>query len=211
MDKPEKSITPKFKIGDIVKIKSYPSELVFKGHQDSQPPLMIVVGIEVESKQKRTHDEELGVRIADRIKYEVLWFDNRQSRFISKIMYEAFLIRDSEKVAASSLPKYEFGGVVLFKTAPLEKLKKKAAHSYIEKKSKPVTGNRTVYSILSFVCPSLILTTIKKNTNKSTHFENGEIKTVKPQTLVKVMWYNWKQQKYSEYELPMEALIFGSV
>ncbi len=201
----DKHPVPDFSIGDLVVIKSYPTKEVLKGEENNIPPIMVVIGIEIENKNKKIFDNELGLKIAERVKYNLIWFDSKKAVFVEKIMYESF-IKEVEEIK-SSTPVYDYGKVVRFKSVILEANKTKLAKSYSFNNEGERIENETYYSLLTYVCPDLVMSGIRQNNNKSTFNDFGKINKVLPTTLVKVMWFNSILQKYSEQELPLEVLI----
>ena len=218
----------KFNLGQIVSLKSYygkvdGKEILVAGDPQHLPPLMVITGIEIEDKKKVTHDKELGEKIAERIKYHVMWFDNKESVFVNKVLYESFLDADIIKSIVGNNVKpfqYKFGNPCDFKTAELEIKKKKISTSFISdnyskfkgqepkaNESKNERDQEKKEPLMSFVCPKLLCSAILKNPIKSTFDHNGDEKTIWPELLVKVMWFNYQQQKYSEAELPLECLV----
>ena len=117
-----KCIQPKYKIGDLVVVKSYPDISPLEGNPDLIPPIMVVVGIEIEGNKKKTYNNDFGLQISERTKYEVLWFDSNKSMFFSKIIYESFLKIKELKITAIQ---YRFGAVTRFKPSILELQKKR--------------------------------------------------------------------------------------
>ncbi|MCD8454603.1 hypothetical protein LNJ08_09360 [Tenacibaculum finnmarkense genomovar ulcerans] len=83
----------KFIIGDIVTLKTHPLLYGFKIKGDGKlvPPFMIVKEIYIEDKKKKTHSEELGKQIAERIKYTCVFFDDNKTEFKEAILYESML------------------------------------------------------------------------------------------------------------------------
>lgn len=197
-------LKPRFSIGDLVVIKSYPLTNPLIGEPLNIPPIMVVIGIEIENKNKKTHCKDSGEQIAERIKYEVLWFENKKSMFVSKWVYESFL---TSKELTSDEVNYEYAKIVNFKPTILELKKRKVTTSVVIEEGGTEKPQKTEYPLLTFVCPELVLTGVRKNDETTTFDDFGNIQKVKPSTLVKVMWYNHSQQKYSEFELPLEALV----
>lgn len=204
---------PSFKLGDLVVIKSYYADKsIVTGDPLHIQPIMVVTGIEIESKKKKTHDSEIGNQIAERIKYFVMWFDNAQSNFVEKIVYQSFLEQFDE--SKTDKINYKFGDVVRFRTASFEIKKKKESSSAIDTCYTKKAGNlddnektvNTLASLMTFVCPDLICSGIKLNENKTTFDDFGNLKKECSKQLVKVLWFNPNQQKYSEEYIPIECL-----
>ncbi|KJS07123.1 MAG: hypothetical protein VR77_02165 [Flavobacteriales bacterium BRH_c54] len=214
----KKHPVPKFSIGDLVVINSYPNTNPLKGDPLHVPPIMVVIGIEVENKNKKTHDNDLGIEIGERIKYNLLWFDNKNSKFESKLLYEKFIMlnKDVKKVNPFNYKTdYKLGCKVEFSTSKIELLKKKSSDSNISTTFKKSKGNyndniknvSSVNTLVTFACPDLIVTGGRSNELKSSHDDFGNKVKTYSEILIKVMWFNPNLQKYSEYELPQECLI----
>ncbi|GFD82072.1 hypothetical protein KUL118_49340 [Tenacibaculum sp. KUL118] len=142
----------KFSVGDIVTLKSHPLFKGFRIQGDTKlvPPLMIVKEILVENDKKKLFEEITGNKIADRIKYTCVYFDDNQCCFNELMVYEEFIkkfdslkieritekgeiVDDSDTIIneinsyyASPL-KYEFGKVVRFLTKKIEIYKKRSS------------------------------------------------------------------------------------
>jgi len=217
------NLNPKYNLGDLVVIKSYSSENPITGDPLSVPPIMVVSGIEIENSKKKTHDNNHGEQIAERIKYKLVWFDAKKSAFIEKIMYQSFLKKyssssdtDKKSTAEISHFKYEYGEIAQFKTLAFEiELKKKSVSesetkSYKNNSKKAdvflkITENTT--PLLPFVSPDFVMTSMRLNEEKDRFDDKGNATVIVPKRLVKVMWYNAQQQKYSEYEIAENCLL----
>lgn len=141
----------KFKVGDLVTLKSHPLFEVYeiKGDGKYVPPIMIVKEVLFEDRKKKTHDEITGYEIAERIKYICTYFDDNKSEFIEAHIYQSMLdgIKEikigrfddpkSTSVSRTNLvdevlryalkPEYSYSGVYYFKTKKLEVLKKRSS------------------------------------------------------------------------------------
>ena len=218
MNKKEESEKPKisYGIGDIVVIKSYPKAFPLTGDPLHIPPIMVVVGVEIENKKKKTHDNELGKQISERIKYNLIWFDNKKSDFVDKIMYQSFLepykpINDEIIIPEINFD-YRYGEVVSFRTTILELAKDKTSKNkndtkFIKGEMKDnVKEVDSITSLVTFSCPELVISGIRKNDKKDSFDDFGNKNKIYSEILIKVMWFNPNLQKYSEYELPQECL-----
>lgn len=215
-EKENKELEPKYKLGDLVVIKSYPETFPLNGDPLHIPPIMIVVGVEIENKKKKTHDNELGKQVADRVKYILTWFDNKKSDFVEKILYESFLEFYSEKHKEKEIPelnfKYEYGGISFLRTTPLELIKTKNSKNI--NNTKFISGGQkdnekeinSKTSLVTFSCPELVVTGIKKNDKKNSFDDFGNQTKFYSENLIKVMWFNPNLQKYTEQELAQECL-----
>lgn len=218
----------KYNLGQLVALNSHPGKLdgnetiMIEGDPLHVPPIMVITGVEIEDKKKKTHHSELGDKIADRIKYQVMWFDNKKSEFITKVLYESLL---KTKLGKSNLPKtgssinFTYGSVCKFSPSELEAKKRKTSTSVIENKyitqkdDKKNDNNKREQmreeSLLSFVCPSLTMTGIRLNKESKSFYPDGKLKSSTSEKLIKVIWFNYQQQKYSEAEIPQECLIMN--
>ena len=218
MNKKEESDKLKisFGIGDLVVINSYPKTNPLSRDPLHVPPVMVVVGIEIENKKKKTHDSELGIEIGERVKYNLLWFDNKKSVFVDKIMYQKLLKAQEVKAIDRFNYKtdYKFGGKVGFVTSKVELLKKKLSDSNVvtkfSKGKDKLADNKkdisSINSLVTFTCPDLVISGGRKNNNKDAYDDFGNKNKIFSEILIKVMWFNPNLQKYSEYELPQECL-----
>ncbi|MBE7698188.1 hypothetical protein [Tenacibaculum finnmarkense] len=221
-NKQEKEIV----IGDIVTLKTHPLLYDFKIKGDGKlvPPFMIVKEIYIEDKKKKTHSEELGEQIAERIKYTCVFFDDNKTEFKEAILYESMLekydkihiaklegVKKGEMVLKDVkckllieetrkyvIPEYSYGKNVFFRTKKFE----------IFKKSDPVKIQKntdTVQYIANDSSPDFILCGIKKNENTSDFYQNGDKRKMVSEILYKVKWFNANQMKFSDIYLPREC------
>ncbi|WP_373943203.1 hypothetical protein OEG92_08980 [Polaribacter sejongensis] len=119
-----------FIIGDIVTLKSHPlfKDKYIKGDGKLVPPFMVIKEVFYEDKKKRTHSEELGKEIADKIKYTCVFFDDNKTEFKDVILYNSMLSEypktstskkekeSKEKEITYYIDNYEFGKNVVFIT-----------------------------------------------------------------------------------------------
>ncbi|MCD8410579.1 hypothetical protein [Tenacibaculum finnmarkense] len=221
-NKQEKEIV----IGDIVTLKTHPLLYDFKIKGDGKlvPPFMIVKEIYIEDKKKKTHSEELGEQIAERIKYTCVFFDDNKTEFKEAILYESMLekydkiyiaklegVKKGEMVLKDVkckllieetrkyvIPEYSYGKNVFFRTKKFE----------IFKKSDPVKIQKntdTVQYIANDSSPDFILCGIKKNENTNDFYPNGDKRRIVSEILYKVKWFNANQMKFSDIYLPREC------
>ncbi|MEL6561494.1 MAG: hypothetical protein AAFQ94_25115 [Bacteroidota bacterium] len=178
---------------------------------------MVVIGIEIENKYKKTHDSQTGFKIAERIKYKVLWFNNGKSEFVEKVIFESFL--KQFEVQIKSKTEFEYSKKVQFTTRELELKKYKESTSYSSSslytdksyKNRDEDGDKNVKSekknpLVTYASPIFLMSALRKVINEKAYDDQGNIKSEISNSLVKVMWFNPFQQKYSEYELPIECL-----
>ena len=216
------SVEPKYRVGDSVVIKSYPKVNPLEGDPNQVPPIMVVTGVEVENKKKKTHDNQTGRQIAERIKYHLIWFDNKKYEFVEKILYESML--DPIDLQLGEKCEYEYGEKVVFKTryAELDKTKvsssnvqtkysdqkpKKALSENGEKNKDNVKDVITVNPLVTFSSPVFLMSGVRKEVNNMLYDDHGGIKKHSSDTYIKIMYFNPTFQKYSEFEIPRECLM----
>lgn len=224
----------KFTVGDIVTLKTHPLFKSFRIQGDTKlvPPLMIIKEVLIESDKKKLYEEVTGYKIADRIKYTCVYFDDNQCGFKELMIYEKFvkkfdklrieritekgeIIDDSNTIIdeinsyyANPL-KYEFGKVVRFLTKKIEIYKKRSSKEIpvIKEKGEEVVESKKIKTIIKYVVnyasPDFIISGFKKNEVLSTYYPDGALKRAVCEDLVKVKWFNSNSQKFSEEYLPI--------
>lgn len=221
-------------IGDIVTLKSHPllKEKYIKGDGKLVPPIMVVKEVFYEDKKKRTHSEELGKEIADKVKFSCVFFDDNRTEFKEVFLYESMIsnypnekdVRIESKIDKTQneekelnkkyLEDYIFGGIVTFKTKYFELSKQRKSKKIDERvnlkpkdKEDPVKKSETttIQNIVNYSTPDFVLCGIKKSENKNEFYPNGEVKKVVSEILYKIKWFNSNQMKFSEVYLPAEC------
>jgi len=207
-----------FSVGDIVTLKSHP---LFYAHgidifSNQVPPLMLIKDVFFENDKKKVFSTELAeVQIADKIKYTCIYFNNNKSEFVEATLYHSFLrsyrkllferqldekgketksaVTLIDEVETYTQADYKFGKVVQFKTNKLER--RKVFHL-----------NDNALRV-SYTSPDFILCGYKAEPLTDMFYGDGQPKRKASGNLVKVMWYNFFQQKFSEHYLPQEFFI----
>lgn len=221
--------TNKFKVGEIVVFKNHPLlyDYEIKGDGKYVPPLMIVKEILFENKQKRTHDEMSGFKVADKIKYICIYFDDNKSEFIENHLYEPMLetiqdlhiarIDDPENLGKDHVPlvdeiinypispSYEYGKIIYFKTKKLEVLKKRTSKTITTKDDLPKETKKTLQYVVNYATPEFIISGYKKENYSDLFYNDGKTKRIASNEFVKIQWFNPIQQKYSEQFIPIEC------
>lgn len=217
----------KFVIGDIVTLKTHPLLYGFKIKGDGKlvPPFMIVKEIYIEDKKKKTHSEELGEQIAERIKYTCVFFDDNKTEFKEAILYESMLEKydkihiarldkNKKEVKCDSLidetrkyviPEYNYGDIVFFRTKNFEIFKKRDSSKMIQQKGGDYKKTTNIQYIVNYSSPDFILCGIKKNENTNDFYPNGDKRRIVSEILYKVKWFNTNQMKFSDIYLPREC------
>ena len=225
--KKNKRMKSKFKIGDIVVLKSHP--LLFNNsiqeYYKLTSPILIVKEINRESKDKNNYSGEYeNAQISDFIRYNCTYFDPEISSFKDMLIYESLITsfdkllfhsnsQDSQETLIKEVngyrtADYNYGDIVSLKTQKLEILKKYGKPILIEdenekKKSKQKKITELVSKIFPpFTSPNFILSGIVNNE------KNGVPKKKKvAKTLFKVSWYNGKDKKLSHELLPKNFFV----
>lgn len=209
----------KYDIGDIVTIKSHPLAFMKDGIIDCYinqvPPLMLVKEILIEDKKKMFSEANGDWQIADKVKYLCVYFNQHRTIFEEKTLYESVLIsfdkllfnkknkdnsyglRLIDETKEYTNVEYQFGEIAFLKTYKLEN-RKQTTHATMSAES-------TTKTFSTHTSPAFIMNGIKENEKKDLYDEKKGLlirKTCK--TLLKVLWYNSYQEKYSEEYVPIE-------
>jgi hypothetical protein len=220
--KSEEYLKTEFEIGSIVTLKSHPLlyNEVINGDGKLVPPFMVIKEVFNEDKKKRTHSEELGKQIADKIKYNCVFFDDNRVEFKEVTLYKSNLSlykklgEEDKKEEINYLEKYKFGSVVSFKTknielSKLKESKKRDKRENLKPKEKedPIKESEliTIQNVVNYSSPDFVLIGIKKNDSTNEFYPNGDIRKVVSEVLYKVKWFNSNQMKFSEIYLPAEC------
>lgn len=221
----------KYSVGSIVTFKTHPLFEDFRIQGDGKyvPPIMMVKEVFIENKKKRTHDEESGKKIADRVKYICVYFDDDKSEFIESTIYQSFIetykelkierisetgiISDESQTIIEEIEsylknpfKYKFGKIVKFITKKIEIYKKRSSKKITERKGKIEIDQikSTIQYIVNYTSPDFVICGLKKNEEKNMFYEDGGLKRQVAENLLKVKWFNPVQKKFSEQYLPIE-------
>lgn len=222
----------KFKLGEIVTFKSHPLlyDYYIKGDGKLVPPFMVITEIEFETKKKQVVDETTGYKIAERIKYKCVFFDDNKSQFKEVYVYESMLenfksifiakksdteesgsyeslIKEAEKY---KIPKYNYSKIVYFKTKKFEIFKKRTSTRIIESEKKgkiKKSEKKLIQYVVNYATPDFVLTGIKKQSIENAFYSNGNKRKIASETLYKVKWFNSFQMKFSEQFLPSECFM----
>jgi hypothetical protein len=235
----------KYPVGCIVTFKSHPLlyDFMIKGDGKLVPPFMIVKEVFIEDKKKKIVDDITGEQIAERIKYTCVFFDDNKTDFKDVILYESMLNSYEEIYIAKmdgvimskesdykslikeaseyTVPKYNYGNIIYFKTKKFEIFKKRSSikstravfnekeisELTIEEKNNKNSFDRkeTIQYVVNYSTPEFILSGIKKENYDNLFYPNGDIRKVVSDILYKVKWFNSNQMKFSEIYLPAEC------
>jgi hypothetical protein len=218
----------KFYVGDIVTFRSHPlfDQLRIKGDSRYVPPIMIVNEVHFETKQKKIADESTGKIIAERIKYICTYFDDNKGEFIDVHLYEGMLrtfddlkferinndgknIGDytslKEEVKSYSIPNYEYGKIINFKTKKLEIYKKRTSKKITVNESGNIGSiKESLQYVVNYATPEFVICGFKIEHHTDLFYGDGKKKRLASKKFFKVKWFNPFQQKFSEQYLPEE-------
>jgi hypothetical protein len=202
----------KYKIGAIVTIKSNHlksveqyQEILLAGEPNFVTPLMIVS--EILKIKTEIIDEATGVNKNSKgeFQYKCIWFSNKSFKLEEQWFYEKELICIDEDTNDHDLenPKFSFGDNLVIKTNRLE-LQKRKTYLDVEKDK---TTNK-ISSLLTFCSPVFILIGYSSVNQKEPLIDThtGKRKREYCTKLVKVKSFNVKDDKYSEFLIPIEAV-----
>ena len=223
-----------FNVGDLVTFKTHPLlfDLYIKGDGKYVPPIMIVKEVLFENMDKKEFDDVSGNRIAEKVKYICVHFDDNKSEFIESHLYHSQLEsfeklkiakRDEKKqeegyidliTEVLNYPKkisYEFAKIVHFKTKKIEAFKKRESSNIkiIEdnKGNNIETKEKIRNYVVNYITPDFVICGYKKETYNDLFYNNGNPKRIASTDFIKVKWFNSNQQKFSEQYLPIEFFI----
>lgn len=226
----------KYPIGCIVTFKSHPLlyDLMIKGDGKLVPPFMVVKEVFIEDEKKKVVDDITGEKIAERVKYTCVFFDDNKTEFKEVVLYESMLtsykdifiakidgeikskhanyeslIKEASKYI---VPNYVYGNIIYFRTKKFETLKKRSSvkrtRDLIDNKSaenNKFTRKETIQYVVNYSTPEFILCGIKKENQENLFYPNGDVRKVVSEALYKVKWFNSNQMKFSEIYLPAEC------
>jgi len=198
-----------FVLGDIVAFKTHPyssiQNLVFKtlisGEPILTPPMMVIGEVlthNIGSYDPNDGEEKYGKGTKsykcfwfnhDQYQFEEAWFTEKQLKLVQKAM-----VISHEGLLNSN---------VIFKTASLESGKQRFSLS-----SKNGVQTRVENFIMSFVAPTMQVTSVKKAEGKDPRYDErtGKETRISCRYVAKCKWFNPKGHKFSEKFLPIALL-----
>ncbi len=218
--------TNSYPVGSIVAIKSHPyfhpaPTTLYSGDQKIIPPFMAVAEwVKENPKEKKLYDPTTGDQQSDLVKYRCIWFDDNRGEFQEHWLYESMIgvvkLFEKPKKREEEPSDNLYGQVFTFSTQSWE-LAKRYAGKYSEKRNTKrgmPTLSKVVEKVqpsLRYVSPDLVVSGTKLNDSNAPLFStrNGSNEQIRGRSekLVKVMWFNYKEQKYSEQWLAEEVLV----
>ena len=214
-----KSEIEKFKIGDIVTLKTHPMFRAKRIQGDNRyiPPMMIIIAVYADVRGE-----------ADNIKYDCVSFNDDKSEFMCSVLshsdvdsFENLLFerinRDGTKieeytslvdeVKSHNHPNFEIGKVISFRTKKLEIYKKRTSKKIIVKTDGVLDIEETLRYVVSYATPNFVLCSTKDLYPKGLLNRKPNENTVISSELFKIKWYNPIKNKFSEQYLPKECFV----
>lgn len=190
-------------IGDIVSLKSHPyilnvNDILISGEPLQLPPLMIVIEI-FESKNSvgETHNVE----------YTCLWFSSKANKF-EKSRIKGVLIKLIKKAQLIPDQSIKAGDLLSLSTVDYELCKKKSSLHFEDTSVNQGNGSTSISALLSFLPPTLHCISIKELKEPPSQSKNKLANTThkRSQCQVKCLWFNNSLERFSEEDIPFEAL-----
>jgi hypothetical protein len=222
-------MTENFNLGDLVTFKTHPLlyDLYIKGDGKFVPPIMIIKEVLFENKEKKEFDDVSGNRIAEKVKYICVHFDDNKSEFVESHLYlsqlasikELNIAKVDEKKQVKgyialidevlSYPKfdYEYGKIVYFKTKKIEAFKKRETSKIEVDLDEKEVKKKTRHYVVNYITPDFVICGYKREVYNDLFYNNGKPKREAYTDFIKVKWFNSFQQKFSEQYLPIEFFI----
>lgn len=208
----------KFKIGDILCLKTHPytstkPNVFLQGDASLISPIMTVVEVLNDSSfkpDKTEYDESTGERKNDQTQVKCVFYSHINHKYESNWFLNNQLRRIEEEKENEDLKielKDIIGKNVILKTWEIELGKRKTSlkqNSYYESKENSITTAH-----LSFLPPLMTVIEIKKTDKiKEPNIDklNGGKRRELPINLLKCKWYNPHKDSFSEDFLPLEIL-----
>lgn len=227
-----------FEVGELVTFLTHPLFKTFriKGDGKLVPPIMVVKEVFFENKQKKVFDEASGKKIADRIKYTCVYFDDNKCEFVEVNLYHSMLrtVEDLkfEKISSNgrrienyttlvqevngySVPSYEYGKTIYFKTLKLEIYKKRTSKKIplLENSEEVEKIKEVLQYVVNYSSPEFVICGFKEEMPSDLFYGDGKQRRKVAKNLLKVKWFNPFQQKFCEQYLPEQFFtdddIFG--
>lgn len=196
------------KIGKIVTLKSNhlktaeQYESIFLGGEPTFiTPLMVIKEVLKLNPDKIDEDSGKIKNTKGNMQFRCIWFSNKSFRFEEAWFFENEL--DFIDIEEKEVPTLKFGDNVVLKTNHLE-LKKRKTFLEIDKEK----ANNKASALLNFCSPVFIHLGYANVEKKESLIDpnNGEPKRAYCSKLVKLKSFNVKEDKYSEFLVPVEAV-----
>ncbi|MFC4097081.1 hypothetical protein [Euzebyella saccharophila] len=219
-----------FSLGDLVVFKTHPLIFDFriKGDGKLVPPILLICEVIFERAEKVIRDE-MGNRVADKIKYKCKYFDDAKSEFVEVILYHSLLVSFDklkieklskegetyrndqsliEEIKGYKIPEYKYGKIVLLKSKKIEMYKKRELRKFtrIDDGVESFDVEVSVQYSVNYTSPDFVLCGYKSNESQKVAKNSSKSQNLRTNVLYKVKWFNPFKQKFSEEFLPKECL-----
>lgn len=204
------SLTPEFKLGDIVVTKStfcFHNNNWKIHHRSFNHPLMIIKEINVNPRHENLFDAQTGKRIADEIKYLCHWYNAEKGKFEECWFFQSLLLKIEHESNNISISHIEFGMQVSIVSHSFE-FKKRLHNVRLNKNEETVISDSSNF-LWTFLPPIFTVKGFKKAENFKICDNQNPQRIVKESSeyLVKCVWYNDSLAKFSEELIPIESLM----
>jgi hypothetical protein len=195
-------------IGKIVSIKTNhlksveQYETVFLGGEPTYiTPLMVIKEVLIINSEKIDEDSGEIRNAKGNLQFKCIWFSNKSFKFEEAWFFENEL--DYINIDKKDLPSLKFGDNVVLKTNFLE-LKKRKTYLEIDKEK----SNNKASALLNFCSPVFIHIGFANVEKKEPVIDpaNGKPKRAYCSKMVKLKAFNVREDKYSEFLVPIEAV-----
>lgn len=195
-------------IGKIVSLKTNhlksveQYETVFLGGEPTYiTPLMVIKEVLIINSEKIDEDSGEIRNVKGNFQYKCIWFSNKSFKFEEAWFFENEL--DFMNLNEKKLPTLKFGDSIIFKTNFLE-LKKRKTYLEIDKEK----SNNKASALLNFCSPVFIHIGFTNVEKKEPLIDptNGKPKRAYCSKMLKMKAFNVKEDKYSEFLVPIEAV-----
>jgi hypothetical protein len=200
-------------IGAIVALNTHPffeqhnkDSILISGDTDALSPLMVVV--ETLKEGKEIFDENSGMQLLQPGTYQCkcIWYSQESSQFEEAWISSRLLKLIDAQLTITDLSSLPYGTSVVFKTAPIEVSKMKV--SLKQTGTNSIEKNKAVTGLVSYTSPVMQVIGTAKSDSKEPFIDpkTGKLKREISKKLIKCKYYNAVSDKFSEVQIPIEAL-----
>lgn len=187
---------PKYKIGDIVSLKSHPyltdiTNVVVSGDHIAITPLLVVTAAYKISHQIMGEEKK-----EDHIKYKCIWYSVKSSKFKEATILEEDLKVIQKNASNISHETLKRGDRLIMKSSPLELAKRKS--SLTQNEDSGDSGATTISALLSHVSPVLQVIELEASSKSNALISSA--------WNVKCLYFDTIGDKFSECVLPLDSL-----
>ncbi|WP_431216294.1 WYL domain-containing protein [Puia sp. P3] len=195
-------------MGDIVVLKSHPyfdqlTNTLISGDPVAISPLMVVAELFESTSGKGSKESEIKIS-----KYRCIWFSPKIYRIVEAVLQEddlKLVKKNDVNIQKSFLRR---GQLVVLRSAFLELKKKKISFS-VDDGAQAARNGSVINALLSFLSPVMQVLNVKPHKSKHSVIEKGTGRVIRQVSAwdVKCALYNPNDEKITELEVPLEALM----